>query len=239
MIFDRNTTRPMEWDWLKTYAQSLRDYHLHREGKFRGGDFGDRGTTTRRHVSPYIVRCIGKEADNLDEREAIGEGEDDAIEWSFFAENVRNLIEPIKAVVDQKIAKRRVKTRHETIRPGGSPPSPPAKGGAGAPLKLIHHAGVARTTLIAALTRKEVDIEALLKLAQAADELLEEHKAGLAQSADRLRRLKGARDKAGGRDKLASLLECDAPHLGRILNGKRPITNELWGKLISLGETTF
>jgi hypothetical protein len=206
-VFDRNTNQPMDWGWLRTYARSLRDYHLHPEGKFRGGDFSDRGFTTRRHVKPFIVRCIGKEADNLDEREVLGDNEEDAVEWPFFGENLRKLLEPIRAVLDEGIASQRT---------------------------LIGRAGVTRTTLMDALEERSTNIEAIIKLAEAADTILEERVLIHTENQMRLALLHKVREQVGGRDKLAALLDVDGPHLGRVLSEKRPMTRALFAKLIAL-----
>jgi hypothetical protein len=82
-VFDRKTGDPVPWEWLKSYSRSLVRHHLHSEMKFRGGDDDEHGRLHRRHVQPWAVIPIGKEADNLEEREFLGEDGDDTVEWSI------------------------------------------------------------------------------------------------------------------------------------------------------------
>ncbi len=55
--------------WLKSYARSLVRYHMHPEAKFWGSNYDERGILSRRHIHALAFLPIGKEADNLDERE--------------------------------------------------------------------------------------------------------------------------------------------------------------------------
>ena len=66
--FDRDTGDRIPAEMLKTYAQSLAQYHLHPEAKFLRGGFVDHGTTARRHVSVKGVRHIGKESTDWEEQ---------------------------------------------------------------------------------------------------------------------------------------------------------------------------
>ena len=59
--------------WLKSHARSLVRYHLHPETKFQGGEYDQRGPLKRRHVFALAQQSIGKEADNIEENEFIGE----------------------------------------------------------------------------------------------------------------------------------------------------------------------
>jgi hypothetical protein len=65
--FDRVTGEPVDQSMLKTYAESLANYHLHPEDKFEGGDYYDSGETRRRHVKAETISLIGKEANNVGE----------------------------------------------------------------------------------------------------------------------------------------------------------------------------
>jgi len=79
--FDRerpNARIPVSW--LKSHGRSLIRYHLHSERKFLDGEDNQRGTLRRRHVFALAFQLIGKEADNFEERESIGDEEDDVIE---------------------------------------------------------------------------------------------------------------------------------------------------------------
>ena len=67
---------PFPASWLKSHARSLVRYHLHPETKFQGGEYDQRGPLKRRHVFALAQQSIGKEADNIEENEFIGEDAD-------------------------------------------------------------------------------------------------------------------------------------------------------------------
>src|SRR5208337_2299713 len=71
--FDRERGWGIPASWLKSHGRSLVRYHLHPETKFQGGDFDQRGPLRRRHVFALAQQSIGKEADNIEENEFIGE----------------------------------------------------------------------------------------------------------------------------------------------------------------------
>src|SRR5262249_14975713 len=71
--FDRERGEDIPASWLKSHGRSLVRYHLHPETKFQGGDFDQRGPLKRRHVFALAQQSIGKEADNIEENELIGE----------------------------------------------------------------------------------------------------------------------------------------------------------------------
>jgi hypothetical protein len=71
--FDRERGGAIPGSWLKSHGRTLVRYHLHPETKFHGGDFDQRGPLTRRHVFALARQSIGKEADNIEENEFIGE----------------------------------------------------------------------------------------------------------------------------------------------------------------------
>jgi len=52
---------------LKTYAETLAQYHLSPEPKFANARYFDRGQTKRRHVVASDVRLIGKEGNRVEE----------------------------------------------------------------------------------------------------------------------------------------------------------------------------
>ena len=74
--FDRERGGDIPASWLKSHARSLVRYYLHPETKFQGGDFDQRGPLKRRHVFALAQQSIGKEADNIEENEFIGEDAD-------------------------------------------------------------------------------------------------------------------------------------------------------------------
>ncbi len=97
-VFDRSTGKAIPWEWLRSDRRALAAHHLHSETKFRGGEDNARGTLTRRHVKVWHAIPIGKEADNLEEREFFGEG-DDGIEWGLVREDRIRLLAEIEDVL--------------------------------------------------------------------------------------------------------------------------------------------
>jgi hypothetical protein len=79
--FDRETGKTIPAGQLKTYAQSLAQYHLRPEAKFENGDYLDSGTTCRRHVQVAQINYIGKEANRWEEQFFLGMDEDAVIEY--------------------------------------------------------------------------------------------------------------------------------------------------------------
>src|SRR5271166_125676 len=71
--FDRERGGSIPASWLKSHGRSLVRYHMHPETKFRGGEYEQRGPLRRRHVFALAQQSIGKEADNIEENEFIGE----------------------------------------------------------------------------------------------------------------------------------------------------------------------
>jgi|SRR5271165_3212810 len=71
--FDRERGGSIPASWLKSHGRSLVRYHLRPETKFQGGEFDQRGPLKRRHVFALAQQSIGKEADNIEENEFIGE----------------------------------------------------------------------------------------------------------------------------------------------------------------------
>jgi hypothetical protein len=71
--FDRERDEPVPASWLKSHGRSLVRYHLHPETKFWGGEYDQRGPLLHRHVFALTHLPIGKEADQIEESEYIGE----------------------------------------------------------------------------------------------------------------------------------------------------------------------
>jgi hypothetical protein len=71
--FDRERGLEVPASWLISHGRSLVRYHLHPESKFRGGDYDQHGALRRRHVIAFAIQAIGKEADDIEENEFIGE----------------------------------------------------------------------------------------------------------------------------------------------------------------------
>lgn len=78
---DRITGEPIPESWLKSYAQSIAQYHLSDEAKFLGGQKDQSGTLQRRHVEAFAVRHIGKEAHNWEEDFFTGADRDTALRY--------------------------------------------------------------------------------------------------------------------------------------------------------------
>ncbi|RIJ66172.1 hypothetical protein D1604_09620 [Brevundimonas sp. LPMIX5] len=68
--FDRQSGEPVPATALKSYGETLAQYHIQPESKFLNADYLDRGVTTRRHVRMIATRHIGKESNDW-ERQAI------------------------------------------------------------------------------------------------------------------------------------------------------------------------
>ncbi len=81
--FDRVTGLPIGPECLKTYRETLAQYHLRPEMKFRNGDYHDRGFTRRRHVDVTGIRHIGKEANRLEEQYFMGMQPDAQIDYGL------------------------------------------------------------------------------------------------------------------------------------------------------------
>jgi len=81
--FDRDTGTPVSPMALKTYGEALAQYPLRPEHKFRNGNYTDRGITMRRHVTPLMIRQIGKESNRWEERSFVGD--DDGAEVDYGA----------------------------------------------------------------------------------------------------------------------------------------------------------
>ena len=71
-VRDRETGEPVSREWLRSYADVLRAYHIHPETKFLGGRPADAGTLLRRHIFVDAIEHIGKEGDNWEEDELMG-----------------------------------------------------------------------------------------------------------------------------------------------------------------------
>jgi hypothetical protein len=106
---DRYTWEPVPREWLRTYAEALRQYHIHPETKFLGGRHMQTGPLTRRHVFASAVEYIGKEADNWEEDSHFGADEDSAIPYGPAPEDRIRMIEAIRhAVRVEKVGVKRL-----------------------------------------------------------------------------------------------------------------------------------
>ncbi len=99
--FDRDTGFPVSPKALKTYRQALLRYHLHPEVKFLGGDYFDRGTTTRRHLQVTEIQRIGKEANRWEEQFYLGGDPEAQAEYGVSVEDQEETIAMIRRAVAQ------------------------------------------------------------------------------------------------------------------------------------------
>lgn len=99
--FDRATGQPIKRQHLKTYLDSLNQYHLHPESKFLNGDFLDSGKTQRRHIIVKSINYIGKEANKWEEQFLLGFDPDAQIEYGVCPELKREILQSIRQAVEQ------------------------------------------------------------------------------------------------------------------------------------------
>lgn len=204
--FDRERDQPVPSSWLKSHGRSLVRYHLHPETKFWGGDYDQRGTLRRRHVCAISLQAIGKEADNIEENEFIGEGEG-PIEYPMRRADERSLAAFVLETQKQFSISDRELTRNAEVS---------------------HH------TLAALRAGKPVADPSLQAVARAAEELRQMAEASKVESRGRLEMLRQLCEQVGGRNELARRLDVSGPYLGRVLNGRTPLTKEVAERLLSL-----
>jgi hypothetical protein len=99
---DRNTGRRVPVESLRTYQQALFQYHLHPEDKFHNGDFLDRGTTLRRHVSVSGVEYIGKESNKWEEQFFLGFDPEQEIRYGSRPATRKSIFRSVKEIVGAK-----------------------------------------------------------------------------------------------------------------------------------------
>lgn len=111
--FDRNTGETIAEENLKTYQESLAQYHLHPETKFLNGDYLDTGKTERRHIVVHSIQYIGKEANKWEEQYILGYDPDSQIEYGTSEEGLETVIISIKQHGIKKVAGiSRISVRH-------------------------------------------------------------------------------------------------------------------------------
>jgi hypothetical protein len=203
-VFDRATGEPIPWSWLKTYARALARHHMHPELKFRGGGYSERGRLSHRNVHAAATIAIGKEADNLEERESLGEGEDDAIEWAMGGQDRQRLVAGIEEVL---------KTCRISDR------------------ALLAQAQVGRQSLAILRQGGRIAPQSLLNMAAAAEALrLEAQQEANGHSHWRQVGLE-LKDALGGYAKLADRIGLSRQYVMRALKGQKPMTDTLVHKL--------
>lgn len=209
--FDRERPeQPVPFHWLKTVARSVARYHLHPEGKFIGADFDQRGTLKRRHVHALAFQPIGKEADEIEEREALGEDEG-PLERPFSQlaqKNIMEFIDDIKR--DCGLSER----------------------------DIMDKAGVSHHTLGKAREGRPVSPGTLRKIVFAVMQLRDRFRNSKSETENLITWAQDAMIEIGGRNAFARLLDIDASYLGRVLAGQKPLSDELRQKLVGLKKRT-
>ena len=89
--FCRDSGEPISPDMLKTYAETLAQYHLHSESKFLNGSYGDKGTTLRRHVQMSGVCNIGKESNDWEKQAVLGFDPDAAPDYGLSPDEIATI----------------------------------------------------------------------------------------------------------------------------------------------------
>jgi hypothetical protein len=179
---------------------------LNPETKFLGGDYDQTGVLRRRHVQAIGIQPIGKEADNLEENEFIGE-DAGPLEYSLASENQNEVKEFVSGIQDLYQISHRA---------------------------LVDRAKVSHRTLSAFKAGRPTAKASLSRLVQAADRLRQEAQSRDAERSEYLRQLRALSGAMGGRNKLATGLEMDPTYLGRVLRGEKPISDALIAKLNAL-----
>ena len=197
--FDRERGGAIPASWLKSHARSLVRYHLHPETKFQGGEYDQRGPLKRRHVFALAQQSIGKEADNIEENEFIGEDADPP----HYGVELTDRAAIAAAVFD---VQNRYRISDRT---------------------LVGKAMVSHHTLAGLKEGKRIADASLMKLFRAAEALRPEADPIAAAMDKALKELRRLREHVGGRNKLAKLLGVTGPYLSRVLSGEKPMTEEL------------
>jgi transcriptional regulator with XRE-family HTH domain len=161
-------------------------------------------------VFALAQQSIGKEADNIEENEFIGEDADPPHYGVYLTDRAA-----IAAAVFDVQQRYGISDR-----------------------RLIDEAKVSHHTLGGLREGKRIADASLVKLFRAAEALRQEADpvaAAMDKTLGDLRRLK---DKVGGRNKLAKLLGVTGPYIGRVLKGEKPMTEELMEKLSAARDAT-
>ena len=203
--FDRERRSQIPSSWLKSHGRSLVRYHLHSESKFRGGNYDQRGALRRRHVIAFAMQAIGKESDDIEENEFIGE--DTGPTEHPMASSSCAKVAAFVAEMQQSLGT--------------------------SDRELLGRAKVSPRSLKRLRAGERVGDDLLHRLASAAERLRLEHGPEREEREKWLRIARGLMIKMGGRNKLAAALCVSGPYLGRVLGGKKPMTAQLIEKLKS------
>ena len=89
--FCRDSGVAVPSELLKTYAETLAQYHLHPESKFLNGSYGNKGTTLRRHVQMSGVHNIGKESNDWEAQAILGYDPDAAPDYGLSPDEIATI----------------------------------------------------------------------------------------------------------------------------------------------------
>lgn len=196
--WDRETGLDIELDWLRTYAEVLRTYPTHSESKFLDGARTQRGKTRRRHIRADLVWNIGKEGDRFEEDGALGVFDDPAVPYGL---TVADRTDAIATILEAK-----------------------AKFGVRA---LRKAAAVSDHTITRALEPETtISDRDLVRLRAGALKLAAIHAKREAEDQETLNALRHLADQIGV-PALATQLGVDPSNLGKVLAGKRRLTDQV------------
>jgi transcriptional regulator with XRE-family HTH domain len=201
--FDRERNEPVPASWLKSHGRSLVRYHLHQETKFWSGENDQRGPLRRRRIFALTHLPIGKEADQIEESEYIGE-EAGPLEHPLAA---RDHAELAAFIAETK------KLRKITDR------------------ALLGRAGVSAHTLRNLRKGVPISDKSLFQLVRAVEQLRHETEPVAAVNARWLQKLREFLSLVGSQNKLAKMLGVSRPYLGRVLSGEKPVTAKMIERL--------
>ncbi|WP_421935593.1 hypothetical protein [Phenylobacterium sp.] len=204
-VFDRASGAHIPWGWLKTYRRALARHHLHSETKFLGGEDDAHGTLRRRHVHVLAAMPIGKEADNLDEREALGE-EEEVLIWDALGSRQRLRSDIIQTIEEHQISD----------------------------AKLCREAAVSHRTARALREGRRVALPSLARLAQAAEAIRLAAEASSRREADWYQLAQALSAELGSGNKLAAQLGVSGGYLHRVLTRQKPLSEALIERLRSI-----
>jgi DNA polymerase family B len=97
--FCRDSGEPITTEMLKTYAETLAQYHLHPEAKFLNGDYSNAGITKRRHIQISGIRNIGKESNDWETQAVLGFDPEATPDYGMNAESIDALVLSLRSLI--------------------------------------------------------------------------------------------------------------------------------------------
>lgn len=123
--FDRDTGAPIPSSALKSYAEALAQYHIQPESKFLNADYGDHGTTIRRHVEMTATHHIGKESHNWERQAIIGLSLDSEIAYGVSTDDLPEKLRSFIAEFGERTAAKALDISTAQLRAlVSNPPNP-------------------------------------------------------------------------------------------------------------------